>query len=257
MSYPERTNTTTPDTTTPNTRSSDIKSMHSQNITIQNIGSHSINKKRQASHKHGLEIQQLNVQLEQLTLSYNLSVTTGEILAIQGTSGVGKTTLLNTIAGFQHAKSGTLLWQGSELLGLPADKRPVSMLFQEYNLFEHISVLDNLTLGFTGQTPKQALMAAAEHLGLADQISKMPTELSGGQRQRVGLIRTLLRPEPIILLDEPFAELDQNTRLQAAQWTREVAKQQGKTLLLVTHQQEDVEVVADSTLVLQQSKSAD
>lgn len=206
--------------------------------------------KQKSCNRQGLEIQQLSVQLEQLTLSYNLSVATGEILAIQGTSGVGKTTLLNTIAGFQQAQSGQLLWQGNNLLPLPANKRPVSMLFQEHNLFEHISVLDNLMLGFDDQAPKEDLIAAAEHLDLGDQIKKMPTELSGGQRQRVGLIRTLLRPEPIILLDEPFAELDQSTRLIAAQWTREIARQQGKTLLLVTHQQEDVEIVADSAIQL-------
>lgn len=198
----------------------------------------------------GLEIQQLSVQLEQLTLSYHLSVASGEILAIQGTSGVGKTTLLNTIAGFQQAQSGQLLWQGDDLLPIPANKRPVSMLFQEHNLFEHISVLDNLMLGFADQAPKEELITAAEQLGLGDQVRKMPTELSGGQRQRVGLIRTLLRPEPIVLLDEPFAELDQSTRLIAAQWTREIAKQQGKTLLLVTHQQEDVEIVADRAIQL-------
>lgn len=206
--------------------------------------------KQKSCNRQGLEIQQLSVQLEQLTLSYNLSVATGEILAIQGTSGVGKTTLLNTIAGFQQAQSGQLLWKGNNLLPLPANKRPVSMLFQEHNLFEHISVLDNLMLGFDDQAPKEDLIAAAEHLDLGDQIKKMPTELSGGQRQRVGLIRTLLRPEPIILLDEPFAELDQSTRLIAAQWTREIARQQGKTLLLVTHQQEDVEIVADSAIQL-------
>ncbi len=205
----------------------------------------------ECNNTQGLKIQQLRVRLEQLTLSYNLSVTAGEILAIQGTSGVGKTTLLNTIAGFQQAQCGQVFWQEDDLLQLPASERPVSMLFQEHNLFEHISVLDNLTLGFAGQAPQDELITAMQQLELSDQINKMPPELSGGQRQRVGLIRTLMRPEPIILLDEPFAELDQNTRLKAAHWTREIAKQQGKTLLLVTHQQEDVEIVADNVLVLQ------
>ena len=197
-----------------------------------------------------LEIKQLEVILDGKTLTYDMTIEVGECLAIQGESGVGKTTLLNVIAGFEQASKGHVIWQGSDLLTLPTHQRPVSMLFQEYNLFEHISVLDNLALGFSGPAPIPQLKAAAEHLGMDDQLNKMPTELSGGQRQRIGLIRTLLRPEPIILLDEPFAELDQNTRLLAAKWTREIATQQGKTLLIVTHQNEDVEIVADRLLLL-------
>lgn len=197
-----------------------------------------------------LEIKQLEVILDGKTLTYDMTIEIGECLAIQGESGVGKTTLLNVIAGFEQASKGHVIWQSSDLLTLPTNRRPVSMLFQEYNLFEHISVLDNLALGFSGPAPIQQLKAAAEHLGMDDHLNKMPTELSGGQRQRIGLIRTLLRPEPIILLDEPFAELDQNTRLLAAKWTREIATQQGKTLLIVTHQNEDVEIVADRCLKL-------
>lgn len=197
-----------------------------------------------------LEVKQLEVILDGKTLTYDMTIAAGECLAIQGESGVGKTTLLNVIAGFEQASKGRVIWQGSDLLTLPTNQRPVSMLFQEYNLFEHISVLDNLALGFSGPAPVQQLKEAAEHLGMRDQLNKMPTELSGGQRQRIGLIRTLLRPEPIILLDEPFAELDQNTRLLAAKWTREIATQQGKTLLIVTHQNEDVEIVADRCLKL-------
>ncbi len=197
-----------------------------------------------------LEVKQLEVILDGKTLTYDMTIAAGECLAIQGESGVGKTTLLNVIAGFEQASKGRVIWQGSDLLTLPTNQRPVSMLFQEYNLFEHISVLDNLALGFSGPAPIQQLKEAAEHLGMGDQLNKMPTELSGGQRQRIGLIRTLLRPEPIILLDEPFAELDQNTRLLAARWTREIATQQGKTLLIVTHQNEDVEIVADRLIKL-------
>lgn len=197
-----------------------------------------------------LEIKQLEVILDGKTLTYDMTIEVGECLAIQGESGVGKTTLLNVITGFEQTSKGQVIWQGNDLLTLPTNQRPVSMLFQEYNLFEHISVLDNLALGFSGPAPKQQLKEAAEHLGMGDQLNKMPTELSGGQRQRIGLIRTLLRPEPIILLDEPFAELDQNTRLLAARWTREIATQQGKTLLIVTHQNEDVEIVADRLLLL-------
>lgn len=198
----------------------------------------------------GLVISQLEVYFEQYRLFYDLAVQEGECLAIQGRSGVGKTTLLQTIAGFEQARGGAIYWQGRNLLQLAPHERPVSMLFQEHNLFEHLSVFKNLSLGFVDALPKAQLIEAAQRLGVEGQLNKMPSELSGGQRQRIGLIRTLLRPEPIILLDEPFAELDPDTRQVAAEWAREVALEQGKTLLIVTHQDEDVERLADRRVIL-------
>ena len=198
----------------------------------------------------GLLINRLIVNYGVSDLHYQLNVEPEECLAIQGESGVGKTTLLHVIAGFQAARQGEVLWQGRDILKLQADQRPVSMLFQEHNLFEHLTVWQNLTLGFHDSIPEQALRQAAEQLLVAEQLNKLPGELSGGQRQRIGLIRTLLRPEPLILLDEPFAELDAQTRQLAAQWVREVALKENKTLLLVTHHQEDVEIVADRKWVL-------
>jgi thiamine transport system ATP-binding protein len=184
-------------------------------------------------------------------MRYQLSIREGEILALQGESGVGKTTLLYLIAGFYAPESGQILWQEASLTDLPVDQRPVSFLFQDHNLFEHISVWENLQLGFgQDQPPKEALREAAVHLKVEDQLNKMPSQLSGGQRQRIALIRTLLRPEPIILLDEPFAELDPSTRQLATRWTKDTAKQQGKTVMMVTHQKEDVESVADRSLYL-------
>ncbi|SEF48398.1 ATP-binding cassette domain-containing protein [Oceanospirillum linum] len=206
-----------------------------------------------APETQGLLVDQLVVILDGYRLQYNLQLAAGECLAIQGRSGVGKSTLLNTLAGFETAKSGQVLWQGKNLLSLSAQQRPVSMLFQDHNLFEHLSVLDNLKLGFKIPPSRQQLEEAAAALDVADQLDKQPTELSGGQRQRIGLIRTLLRPEPLILLDEPFAELDQHTRRKAAHWTAATAKTQGKTLILVTHQDEDAERIADRTLELEYS----
>lgn len=197
-----------------------------------------------------LEINNLVIQRDGQSLHYQLAVAEGEILAIQGRSGVGKSTLLGALAGFVETESGDMHWQGQSLSALAADQRPVSMLFQDHNLFEHLSALDNMRLGFPGPAPTEALLAAAKALEVEDLLQKKPTELSGGQRQRIAIIRTLLRPEPIVLLDEPFAELDQHTRQQAADWVKQTAKQAGKTVLLVTHQQEDVAQLADRLLVL-------
>ncbi|MFZ1570082.1 MAG: ATP-binding cassette domain-containing protein [Thiolinea sp.] len=183
---------------------------------------------------------------------YDLQIELGAIVTIQGRSGAGKSALLAAIAGFEPVAEGDIQWQGQSLLSLPIEQRPVSMLFQEHNLFEHLSIAQNLKLGlkFATETARQAaIQAAAEALEINAYLTKMPSELSGGQRQRVALLRTMLRPEPIILLDEPFAELDAYTREIAAIWVRAIAKAANKTLLLVTHQHEDVERLADQNLI--------
>lgn len=183
---------------------------------------------------------------------YDLQIELGAIVTIQGRSGAGKSALLAAIAGFEPVAEGDIQWQGQSLLSLPIEQRPVSMLFQEHNLFEHLSIAQNLKLGlkFATETARQAaIQAAAEALEINAYLTKMPSELSGGQRQRVALLRTMLRPEPIILLDEPFAELDAYTREMAAIWVRTTAKTANKTLLLVTHQHEDVERLADQNLI--------
>ena len=183
---------------------------------------------------------------------YVLQIELGAIVTIQGRSGAGKSALLAAIAGFEPVAEGDIQWQGQSLLSLPIEQRPVSMLFQEHNLFEHLSIAQNLKLGlkFATETARQAaIQAAAEALEINAYLTKMPSELSGGQRQRVALLRTILRPEPIILLDEPFAELDAYTREMAAIWVRTTAKTANKTLLLVTHQHEDVERLADQNLI--------
>lgn len=183
---------------------------------------------------------------------YDLQIELGAIVTIQGRSGAGKSALLAALAGFEPVAEGDIQWQGQSLLSLPIEQRPVSMLFQEHNLFEHLSIAQNLKLGlkFVTETARQAaIQTAAEALEINAYLTKMPNELSGGQRQRVALLRTMLRPEPIILLDEPFAELDAYTREMAAIWVRTTAKTANKTLLLVTHQHEDVERLADQNLI--------
>lgn len=199
-----------------------------------------------------LEIKQLQVQRGELILHYNFTIPTGKIITLQGRSGVGKSTLLLTIAGFEKPLSGDIIWQGQSLLTISINQRPVTMLFQENNLFEHIRVNKNLQLGLSTKSAEleSILVEALTQLEVLDQRFKMPAQLSGGQRQRIALIRTLLRPEPIVLLDEPFAELDPHSRVIAADWVRYQAHTQGKTVLLVTHNQEDVERMGGETLIL-------
>lgn len=202
-----------------------------------------------------LNVSQLKIARENKVLCYELKLSEGKILAIQGLSGVGKSTLLSAIAGFIDPLAGTINWNGEQLNNLPVEGRPVSYLFQDHNLFEHLTVMENLSLGFSGLAPKDELIEAASQLNVLDQIEKLPGGLSGGQRQRIALIRTLLRPEPLVLLDEPFAELDPETRRLTVMWVKKTANAKGKTVLMVTHQSEDAEQLADECLVLEGTTS--
>ncbi|MEH6445831.1 MAG: ATP-binding cassette domain-containing protein [Oceanospirillaceae bacterium] len=196
-----------------------------------------------------LDINQLSIQLGTQTLSYHQQIKSGDIVTLQGISGVGKSSLLLCISGFIPTISGSIHWQGQAINQLPIEQRPVAMLFQENNLFEHISVLKNACLSISADNVSN-IHKYAEQLNISDQMHKMPNQLSGGQRQRIGLLRTLLRPEPIILLDEPFAELDNKTREICADWLASIAKSTHKTVLLVTHQLEDVDKLADHNWVI-------
>lgn len=197
-----------------------------------------------------LQVDALKIEFSDWSREYSFSLAETERLAIQGPSGIGKTTLLLAIAGFIRTTEGHLSWKGLDLINLAPERRPISMLFQDDNLFEHISVRENMTLGLTPELRKHRLDDAIDALGLGQHLNKRPGQLSGGQRQRVGLLRTVLRPEPLVILDEPFAELDAHTRSQAQVFTRESLERDGKTLLMITHQGEDVAALATQTLQL-------
>ena len=143
---------------------------------------------------------------------FTMTAAPGEVTAVSGPSGAGKSTLLDLIAGFQLPQSGTLALDGTNLLPLPPERRPVSLLFQSDTLFEHLSAGRNVTLGLPAGSPRderQAKVAVAlAEVGLPDVEGQLASTLSGGQKQRVALARTLLRQRPVLLLDEPFSALD-------------------------------------------------
>lgn len=207
-----------------------------------------------------LEIDQLTLRRGTQVLCYDLIVEEKTLLTIQGRSGAGKSTLLDLVSGFISPMNGVnyqiigdIRWRGESLLGLNVEQRPVSMLFQSHNLFQHLSVLQNLHLGLSSLLPKprdQKINSAATELGVSDLLSRKPGQLSGGQQQRIALIRTLLRPEPLVLLDEPFTGLDGESRILCADWVRAQVDHAGKTVLLVTHQDDDVTRIADRNFQL-------
>ncbi len=195
-----------------------------------------------------LRIKDLVLTRDAKTLNYNLELPEGQCLAIQGLSGIGKSTLLEAISGFLNPDSGDILWLNQSLADLPPEKRPVAMMFQDTNLFEHLTVKQNIELGVKDNGDQ--LHTAVELLNLSGQLQKKPSSLSGGQRQRVALIRTMLRPEPIVLLDEPFSEQDQITRQACTDWVKKTMNSFNKTLVLVSHQHEDITELANQHLML-------
>ena len=187
----------------------------------------------------------------------NLSLSPGEILALVGPSGCGKTTSLRLIAGFEQPDAGEIILGGKTVAGgnkfVQPENRGVGMVFQDYALFPHINVAENVAFGLNG-TSKSKRMEEAESMlnlvGLAGYGQRLPHELSGGERQRVALARALA-PKPIlVLLDEPFSNLDADLRLRMREEVRVILKGIGATAIFVTHDQEEALYIGDSLAVL-------
>ncbi|SHE35968.1 thiamine transport system ATP-binding protein [Modicisalibacter ilicicola DSM 19980] len=180
---------------------------------------------------------------------FSLELAPGECLAVQGPSGGGKSTLLSLIAGFLEPASGWLGWKGDSWRDLPPWQRPLTTVFQEHNLFEHLPVWANVGLGIApdlrlGDVEHRRVREGLARVGLEGMHDRLPGELSGGQRQRVALLRALLRRRPLLLLDEPFSGLDAANR--EALWEQVRAQQQeGVAVLLVSHDSEDIRALAD------------
>jgi thiamine transport system ATP-binding protein len=172
----------------------------------------------------------------------------GEVTAISGQSGSGKSTLLDLIAGFLSPSGGTLTLDGSDLLPLPPERRPVSILFQSETLFDHLSAGRNLALGLpAGIAPAEArsrIAAALAEVGLPGIENQRAATLSGGEKQRVALARTLLRDRPVLLLDEPFSALDDSTRTTVRELVRNLTVRHRWITLLVSHHADDVQALA-------------
>ncbi len=206
-----------------------------------------------------LTLEDLSYCYQQQSMRFTLSIAAGERVAILGPSGAGKSTLLNLIAGFITPVAGQMTIAGQSITHLPAALRPLSMLFQENNLFTHLTVAQNLALGLTpslrlSAEQRQQMLALAERTGLGSLLERLPSQLSGGQRQRVALTRCLLRQRPLLLLDEPFSALDPALRQEMLHLTDELCRENQLTLLMVTHQLEDARQIADRCLVLDAGK---
>lgn len=183
--------------------------------------------------------------------SFQFSAAPGQCVAIHGASGSGKSTLLNLLAGFLEPHSGDILWQQQSLRECPPWRRPMTSVFQEHNLFEHLNVETNIGLGIhpgLKLTPQDrgAISKALQSVGLEGFSKRLPGDLSGGQRQRVALLRAILRRQPILLLDEPLTGLDSKARDTLRELLLE-QKARGVLMVLASHDEDDRRILADST----------
>lgn len=194
---------------------------------------------------------------EGMRMHFDTAIEPGAITSVMGPSGAGKSTFLNLIAGFEMPVSGRVLVDGIDITAVPPSARPVSMVFQENNLFAHLNVEQNIGLGRSPalrltEADRAAITDALVRTGLAGKEKRLPRELSGGERQRVALARVLVRDRPVLLLDEPFASLGPALREDMVDLVMAVHAERGMTVVFVTHQPEDARRIGGNMLFLEQ-----
>lgn len=191
----------------------------------------------------------------EFSLQADFAVSMGARVAVIGPSGGGKSTLLNLIAGFSEPTNGRVLWDGKDMAGTPPGQRPISILFQDNNLFPHLTVAQNVGLGLRPdlrltQAQKDLVEAALTRVDLASYGTRKPAALSGGQMSRVALARMLLRAKPLLLLDEPFAALGPALRDEMLDLVSALVAETGATLMMVSHNPEDAKRIAQSVILV-------
>jgi thiamine transport system ATP-binding protein len=206
-------------------------------------------------------LEQVTYRYADMAMAFDVAFEPAAITAVLGPSGAGKSTLLNLIAGFEAPQSGRVLIAGADVTATPPSARPVSMIFQENNLFAHLDVASNVGLGISPAlrltaADRQRIATALDRTGLAGKQKRLPHELSGGERQRVALARALVRERPVLLLDEPFASLGPALREEMLDLLVSVQAERRMTTLLVTHQPQDARRVADSIVFLEAGRIA-
>jgi sn-glycerol 3-phosphate transport system ATP-binding protein len=206
-----------------------------------------------------------SVKLERLKKSYdnqsevlsdiNVTIQPGEFFVLVGPSGCGKSTMLRIIAGLEEITSGNLIFGVQVVNDVHPSKRGITMVFQNYALYPHMTVEENIMFGLQVKkieknVRKEKVQKVAEMLGLADYLKRKPRHLSGGQRQRVALARAIVNEQPICLMDEPLSNLDAKLRAHMRSELRRIQKQLGFTMIYVTHDQVEAMTMGDRMMIL-------
>jgi thiamine transport system ATP-binding protein len=203
-----------------------------------------------------IRLDHVSFRYEDMGMMFDAEFASGSITAIIGPSGAGKSTLLNLVAGFEAPVSGRVLIGNNDVTALPPDQRPVSMIFQDHNVFAHLDLWQNVAIGVAPSLQLDAVQsakveAALGEVGLAALKRRKPGEVSGGERQRVAIARALVRDKPVLLLDEPFAALGPALRLGMLDLVKAMQRQRKLTVLMVSHQPEDAVYAASHTAYLE------
>ena len=202
-----------------------------------------------------LKIKNLNFAYDKdLVLeNFNLEVKEHEIVALKGKSGSGKSTILRLIAGLEKANSGEIYIDGKETSKVETNKRKIGYVFQDFALFPHLNVYNNISFGISHLSKKEQKQRVYKYANLFEiesLLKRYPHEISGGQKQRVALARSLVTQPKLLLLDEPMSALDTELRVALRPFLREILKELKITSILVTHDKEDVEVICDRAEIL-------
>lgn len=206
-----------------------------------------------------LSLNNTSVSLGERHWVFDITLQTHGVYALLGRSGSGKSTLLNLVGGFVQPDNGDIQWNGQSLLSLQPAQRPVTTLFQQHNLFNHLTVWKNIALGIS---PKLSL-TPADHdridtmlsaVGLAGYAKKRPGQLSGGEQQRVALARCMVRQTPVLLLDEPFSALDATTRKEMIDLLRKLIKTYTPCVIMITHDEDDAQALDATVLDMQRDR---
>ena len=202
-----------------------------------------------------LEIKEVKVQIDNFTLLVDLPPIGPGIYALIGPSGGGKSTLLSVLAGFHSLNSGRIFFSERDITEDPAAKRPIAILFQDNNLFPHLSIQRNVALALTTRSKmssqqEQRVMEVLDRVGLLQHAAKKPSALSGGQQSRAALARVLLQDKPILLLDEPFSALGPAMKQDMLGLVSEISVEKQTIVLMVTHDVSDAKCIASETIFI-------
>ena len=203
-----------------------------------------------------LRLERVTVDSGGFFLRADLQVETGRKVAVIGPSGAGKTTLIEAIAGFLPVVDGRILWDGADITGTDPGHRPVAMLFQDANLFPHLSVAQNVGLGLRpdlklDHRQQEQVARAVARVGLAGMEARKPAALSGGQQSRAALARVLVQAKPLLLLDEPFAALGPALKGEMLDLVAGLVEETGATLLMVSHDPGDARRITDEVILVE------
>ncbi len=207
----------------------------------------------------GLELENVVFSQGEWELKASLKLPKGSLNGLIGASGAGKSTLLSLIAGFQTLKSGVIKFNNETITNLAPAKRPVSILFQEHNLFAHLTSFQNVLLGISpglklSVDTEKEVKSALDLVGLSDKEQRYPKDLSGGERQRVAIARSLVMKRPVLLLDEPFTALGPALRAEMLSLVKSLSFERNLTILMVSHSPTDLVGIADHSAFMDQGK---